>query len=143
MTAACRPGGTKDSELVFEAKAPPIAGGGGSLPFEEAIEFVKGDARLIAQVAQLASAAKTNTATIVCVGPALGDQWEHLSRTRIPPFECQIGKSTLLLDGAVELLDDGGKVVGRADGASVELTSSAFKSATSLHFVRPRWHVRQ
>jgi len=143
MTAACRPEGTKDSELVFAAKAPPIAGGGGSLPFEEAVEFVKGDARLIAQVAQLLSDAKTDMAAIVCVGAALGDQWQHLSRTRIPPFECQIGKSTLLIEGAVEFLDVDGKVVGRTDGGSAGPPSSAFKSATSVRFVRPRWHVRQ
>jgi len=142
LTAACRPGGAKDSELVFEVKSLPITGGGGSLPLEDAIELFEGDTRLIAQIAQLAADARTDTAAIVCVGAALGDQWEHISRMRIPPFECPIGNKTLLLEGAVEFLDEGGQIIGRADGASVELTSSAFEKATKLRFVGTRWHVR-
>lgn len=142
LTAACRPKGTKDSELVFEVKVSPIVGGGGSLPFEEAIEFLRSDARLMLQVAQLLKDAKTDMAAVVCVGAALGDQWKHLSRTRIPPFECQIGKTTLVIGGDVEFLGGDGKVLGRTEGRSTTVPASAFRSATEVRFVRPRWHVR-
>lgn len=142
MDKECRPRGMRESTLVFDAKSPGISSGGGSLPFAEAIEFAQADTALMTRVEALLREAHVDCSTLVCAGPALGDQWQHISRTRVPPFECPIGKHTLVLRGKVEFLNKRGDVVGSAEGATVDLRPDAFKTATRLRFVEPRWDVK-
>jgi len=141
--AACKPVRWKESELVFDAKPASIAGGGGSLPLEEAIAFAKGDSRLASVLTGLLLDAKINPLDVVCIGLTLGDHWTNLSRTRIPPFECEIGKHTLVIDGAIEFLDRSRRVVGTAEDAGADIVPDVYRSATDLRFVRPRWTIKE
>ena len=141
--AACKPVRWKDSELVFDAKPASIAGGGGSLPLEEAIAFAKGEPRLASALTALLLDARVNPLDVVCSGLALGDHWTNLSRTRIPPFECEVGKHTLVIEGAIEFLDRSGRVVGTAEDAGADMVPDVYRSATDLRFVRPRWTIKE
>ncbi len=117
----------------------PSAQAGGSLPFSEAMAFAEAHQDLEAALVALVTQEKADPDRIVCTAMRLGNHWTHLGGARVLPFECEIGKRTIVIEGKVEFLDGKGTVIGSADDAGSDLTEADFKAAKKIRMSKPAW----
>ena len=121
--------------LAAVALTPAVAGG--SLPFEEVMAAVAGTP-VAAQLEAIVKAENANPEELICTGVRLGNEWTELGGTRVMPFECEIGKKTVTIDGVVEFLDAKGKVIAKLGGeGKLEPTKATYKKAREVRMSEP------
>jgi hypothetical protein len=113
------------------------AAAGGSVSFEDVMAAVAGTP-VAAELDAIVKAENANPEELVCSGVRLGNQWTELGGTRVMPFECEIGKKTVTIDGVVEFLDAKGKVIARVGGEDdSEPSKAAYKKAREVRMTKP------
>lgn len=115
---------------------------GGSLPFAEVMAFARDYPELARQLDRLVAEEKADPGSLVCSGIRLGNQWPHLGGARVLPFECEIGRRTVTIDGMVQFLDRKGTVIATViDGDEAEITARVFRNARSVRMSEPRLKI--
>jgi len=89
--------------------ALPAAHAGGSITLAEVIEQLSDDNKLMNAIFDELYAQKIRAEDVICTGARFGGHWRMLGGGRAVPFECQIGKRKLTIEGTVHLFDDEGK----------------------------------
>lgn len=97
--------------FAFTAGAA-LAQGGGSLGLDEVLEAVKTDPKLVAEIQDELKKSGVKVEDIMCSGFRHGNQWTELGGSRAAPYECNIGKRSLIIEAERVYLDAKGKSLG-------------------------------
>ena len=81
----------------------------GSISLDEVMDQLKGEQKLVAEVTRTLAAEGLKAETVICTGARFGGHWVILGGARGVPYECEIGKRTLAIDGKIHLYDKDGK----------------------------------
>jgi hypothetical protein len=73
------------------------AQGGGSIGLVDVLEVVQSDAKLTAEIQDELKKNSLKVEDVVCTGFRHGSRWTELSVSRAAPYECDIGKRTLII----------------------------------------------
>jgi hypothetical protein len=90
------------SLLVFHVGT---ANAGGSLPLTDVIDQLKDNTKLIAEINAELAKQKLAADAVICSGARFGGQWTEIGGARAVPYDCEIGKRKLHIDGTVHLYD--------------------------------------
>ena len=93
---------------VAKEPQPPGVGGGGSLPLADLLQMVKPYPNLVLQVRLELVRASLARDKVVCTGRRFANTWPALGGARIAPYECPIGKRTLVVTAAQTFYDKNG-----------------------------------
>jgi hypothetical protein len=99
------------SSLAMAKVVTPGLSGGGSLPLTEVLELAKPYPNLVMQVRLQLVRANLKREQVVCSGRRFGNQWTALGGARLAPYECVIGKRTLMIDARQSYFDGNGRKV--------------------------------
>ena len=94
--------------VLAKEPQPPGIGGGGSLPLTDVLEVVKPYPNLVVQVRLQLVRANVSRDKVVCSGRRFGNDWPALGGARIAPYECPIGKRTLVVTAGQTFYDRNG-----------------------------------
>ena len=95
--------------LLFAALIATGAQAEGSLPLTDVMSRLKSYPNLVMQVRlQLVRAGKKRD-EVTCIGQRFGSHWVKLGGARALPYECPIGKRTLLIKGTLVYEDASGR----------------------------------
>jgi hypothetical protein len=81
----------------------------GSVETDQVMRLAGQSRRLMNELASELKAAGSALSAIGWSGARLGRHWQHLGGTRVVPYEAQIGKRTLTIDGILRFFDDSGR----------------------------------
>ncbi len=97
---------------VSFAKTPaPGLSGGGSVPLADVLEVAKPYPNLVLQVRLQLVRANVKREQVVCSGARYSPTWANLGGARLAPYECKIGRRTLVVDAAQNYFDRNGRKV--------------------------------
>jgi hypothetical protein len=102
----------------------------GSIPLTEVMDQLKGDTKLIAEIDNELKTQGLLATDVICSGLRFGNHWENLGGARAIPFDCDIGKLSLRIDGELHLYDKDGKELD-ADAEGTPAAATDYK-ATDL-----------
>ena len=85
--------------LSQEAWAP------GSTTLDDVIEQLQDQEKLTAEIFAELKAQNLKAEEVICVGSRFGGQWRNLGGARAVPYECEIGKKKLAIEGTVHIYD--------------------------------------
>ncbi len=105
--------------------APAVAG---NIPLAEIIELAKPYPNLVLQVRLQLLRANLKREQVHCTGSRFGTRWATLVGRRLSPYQCPIGKRTLVITAAQTYLDRNGRKV-RADDPLVAAKAAAVKES--------------
>ena len=94
---------------------PPGITGGGSLPLADVLDVVKPYPNLVVQVRLQLVRANVSRDKVVCSGRRLGNDWPVLGGARVAPYECPIGKRTLMITATQTYFDRNGHKLRTSD----------------------------
>lgn len=103
--------------LALLSVTPACAGG--SIAFVDAMQNFDPPSALIDEIEKAAREANVKADEIICDATRFGPQWTRISGGRASPYECPIGKRTLVISGRHEYRDALGKVLPQ-DGLALE-----------------------
>jgi hypothetical protein len=106
--------------LAFIVIGSSAAWAPGSINLDEVIEQLQDEKKLVDEIFAELKAQNLKAEDVICVGSRFGGQWRNLGGARAVPYECEIGKKKLTIDGTVHVYDDGGKELDMNEDASVE-----------------------
>lgn len=89
--------------------------GGGSLPLADVLEVAKPYPNLILQVRLQLVRANLKRDQVVCAARRFGPEWPALGGGRLAPYECAIGKRTLVVTATQIYFDRNGRKVSASD----------------------------
>jgi hypothetical protein len=92
----------------------------GSISLDEVMGQFKGEAKLIAEITDALSSQKLKAEDVTCSGARFGGHWVNLGGARGVPYECEIGKKALSIDGKIHIYDGSAKELDMDDDASPE-----------------------
>jgi hypothetical protein len=92
----------------------------GSISLDEVMEQLKGEQKLIAEITDALKAEGLKPENVICTGARFGGHWVNLGGARGVPYECEVGKRTLAIDGKIHLYDKDGKELDMDDESSPE-----------------------
>ena len=81
----------------------------GSISLDEVMDQLKGEQKLIAEITGALAAEGLKADKVICTGARFGGHWVKLGGARGVPYECEIGKRALTIDGKIHLYDKDGK----------------------------------
>jgi hypothetical protein len=106
--------------LVFIVIRSSAAWAPGSITLDEVIEQLQDQEKLTAEIFAELKAQNLKAEEVICVGSRFGGQWRNLGGARAVPYDCEIGKKKLAIEGTVHIYDDGGKELDMNEDASFE-----------------------
>ena len=106
--------------LAFIVIGSSAAWAPGSITLDEVIEQLQDQEKLTAEIFAELKAQNLKAEDVICVGSRFGGQWRNLGGARAVPYECEIGKKKLAIEGTVHVYDDAGKELDMNEDASVE-----------------------
>jgi hypothetical protein len=115
--------------LAWTALGITAAHAPGSIALDEVMEQLKDNPKLIAAVTAELKAQGLEADKVICTGARFGGHWVNLGGARAVPFECEIGKRTLKIEGEIHLYDGAGKEVGMDDPAAPEQAATYKETA--------------
>lgn len=92
----------------------------GSITLDEVMEQLKADGKLIGEIDAELKAQGLSADSVICIGARFGGHWAELGGARSLPYECDIGKKKLNIDGTVQLYDDRGNAIDMSDEQAPE-----------------------
>jgi hypothetical protein len=93
---------------------PPVVQGG-SMPLEAVLAVAKPYPNLLLQVRLQLVRANLKRDAVTCGAGRYDARWTQLSGARLAPYECKIGKQTLMISAAQTYYDRNGKRLAPAD----------------------------
>jgi hypothetical protein len=106
--------------LLFLLTACTAAQAGGSIPLSDVMDQLKDNDVLIAAIDAELKAQNVEAASVICDGARFGGHWTELGGARSVPYECEIGKRTLKIDGTVHLYDQNSAEIDASDEKAPE-----------------------
>ena len=106
--------------LVFIVIGSSAAWAPGSITLDEVIEQLQDEQKLVAEILAELKTQNLKAEEVICVGSRFGGQWRNLGGARAVPYECEIGKKKLAIEGTVHIYDDAGKELDMNEDASFE-----------------------
>lgn len=97
-----------------------IADGGGSTTLDDVIEQLQDNQTLISEILAELRTQNLQAEDVVCIGYRLSGQWRNLGGARAVPYECEVGKRKLNIEGSVHVYDDAGTELDKKDEKSFE-----------------------
>ena len=97
-----------------------IAQGGGTASLEDVIEQLQDNQTLISEILAELRTQNLRAEDVGCIGYRLSGQWRNLGGARAVPYECEVGKRKLNIEGTVHVYDDNGTELDRNDEKSFE-----------------------
>lgn len=85
-----------------------LPGTGGSVPLTDVMTVAAKYPNLVNQIRLQLLAAGREKSAVVCAANRFSNQWQHLGGARIAPYECAIGKRTLVVSSAATYYDRNG-----------------------------------
>jgi hypothetical protein len=92
----------------------------GSINLEDVLDQLKDNEKLVGEVTAELKAQGLTAGSVICVGARFGGHWAELGGARSVPYECEIGKKTLNIEGTVKLYDEAGKEIDMSDEKAPE-----------------------
>lgn len=92
----------------------------GTITLDEVLDQLKDNDKLTGEVNAELKAQGLKAEAIICVGARFGGHWTELGGARSVPFECEIGKKKLNIDGTLHLYDQSGNEVDMNDEKAPE-----------------------
>ena len=116
---------TKPLRLALGTLAFIVIGSGaawapGSTTLDDVIEQLQEEQKLTAEILAELKTQNLKAEEVICVGSRFGGQWRNLGGARAVPYECEIGKKKLAIEGTVHIYDDAGKELDMNEDASFE-----------------------
>ena len=110
------------------------AHGEGSIGFDEVMKFAVRSQKLVKEIRNAIEEQHVKRTDIQCGAARFGNQWVNLGGDRAPPFNCQIGKRSLTINGEILFFDARGRRIRRGmDDPDV------FGNAHSFRLKKPTW----
>jgi hypothetical protein len=94
--------------------------GAGSATLEDVIDTLQDEQKLITEIFAELKAQKLAAENVGCTAGRFDGDWRNLAGARTVPFDCQVGKRRLEVQGTLHVYDDGGTELGLDDAASRE-----------------------
>ena len=120
MVALSKPLRLTLGALVFVVIGSSAAWAPGSITLDEVIEQLQEQEKLTTEILAELKAQNLKAEEVICDGSRFGGQWRNLGGARAVPYECEIGKKKLAIEGTVHIYDDGGKELDMNEDASFE-----------------------
>lgn len=92
----------------------------GSITLDEVMGQLKDDGKLIDEISAELKAQGLAADSVICVGARFGGHWSELGGARSVPYECEIGKKKLNIEGTVVLYDERGNEIDMSDERAPE-----------------------
>jgi hypothetical protein len=92
----------------------------GSINLEDVMDQLKDNEKLIGEIKSELKTQGVGAETVICVGARFGGHWAELGGARSVPYECEIGKKQLNVEGTVKLFDEQGKEIDMSDEKAPE-----------------------
>ena len=109
----------------------PLVTQGGSMPLEAVLAVAKPYPNLLLQVRLELVRANLKRDAVTCSAGRYDNRWTLLSGTRLAPYECKIGRRTLVISAAQTYYDRNGKRLVTTDtatpGRAVKVKESRLK----------------
>ncbi|ODR97737.1 hypothetical protein AUC69_11660 [Methyloceanibacter superfactus] len=99
------------SALVAASLALSGARAGGSLTLADIMQEFRANGTFIAEVKAELKSKTLKADKVSCFGSRFGNHFVHLVGARSVPYECQVGKRTLSIDGEVVFYDKKGRAL--------------------------------
>ena len=106
--------------LAFIVIGSSAAWAPGSTTLDDVIEQLQDEQKLVAEILAELKTQNLKAEEVICVGSRFGGQWRNLGGARAVPYECEIGKKKLAIEGTVHIYDDAGKELDMNEDASFE-----------------------
>jgi hypothetical protein len=106
--------------LAFIVIGSSAAWAPGSTTLDDVIEQLQEEQKLTAEILAELKTQNLKAEEVICVGSRFGGQWRNLGGARAVPYECEIGKKKLAIEGTVHIYDDAGKELDMNEDASFE-----------------------
>ncbi len=100
------------------------AQGGGSIGLDGVLEAVQSDTKLTAEIQDELKKNGLKVEDVICTGFRHGHRWTELSSSRAAPYECDIGKRTLIVQADRTYYDAKKKPLGDMKKASPKRADS-------------------
>jgi hypothetical protein len=110
------PGQRTASALLFALAAVP-AWADGTLGLGEVLVAVDKSPKLVAEIEAELDRNGVKVSAVTCIAARHGNHWKYLGGGRAAPYECQIGKRTVLIEADRVYFDERGKLLGGLDKA--------------------------
>lgn len=92
----------------------------GSITLDEVLDQLKDNEKLGGEINAELKAQNLSAENIICVGARFGGHWVELGGARSIPYECEIGKKKLNIDGTLRLYDQQGAEIDMSDEKAPE-----------------------
>jgi hypothetical protein len=102
---------------VFIAFIAPPAQAEGSLGFDEVLTAVAANSRLVGELQAELNKNGLKAADLSCIAARHGNQWKYLGGGRAAPYECEIGKRSIVIQADRIYFDPNGKSLGDLEKA--------------------------
>jgi hypothetical protein len=106
--------------LAFIVIGSGAAWAPGSITLDDVIAQLQDEQKLVAEILAELKAQNLKAEEVICVGSRFGGQWTNLGGARAVPYECEIGKKKLAIEGTVHVYDDAGKELDMNEDGSFE-----------------------
>jgi hypothetical protein len=120
MVALSKPLRLALGTLAFVVIGGSPAWAPGSITLDEVIEQLQEQEKLTAEIFAELKAQNLKAEEVICIGSRFGGQWRNLGGARAVPYDCEIGKKKLAIEGTVHVYDDNGKELDMNEDASFE-----------------------
>jgi hypothetical protein len=97
-----------------------IAQGGGTASLEDVLEQFQDNQTLISEILAELRTQNLRAEDVGCIAYRLSGQWRYLGGARAVPYECEVGKRRLNIEGTVHVYDDNGIERDQKDEKSFE-----------------------
>jgi len=92
----------------------------GTITLDEVMEQLKDNQTLISEIDAALKAENLQAETVICSGARFGGHWTELGGARAVPYECELGKRKLNIEGTVHLYDAAGAEIDLNDEKAPE-----------------------
>lgn len=93
----------------------------GTIALDEVMEQLKDDRKLIGEIEAELKTQGLAAENVICLGARFGGHWSALGGARSIPYECELGKKKLAIDGTLQLYDARGNEIDMSDEKAPEL----------------------
>ena len=92
----------------------------GSITLDEVMEQLKDNQTLISEIDAALKVENLKAENVICSGARFGGHWTNLGGARAVPYECELGKRKLNIEGTVHLYDAAGAEIDMDDEKAPE-----------------------
>ena len=106
--------------LIFMMLGIGPAWAPGTISIDEVMDQLKDNDKLVGEIGAELKAQSLEAERVICIGARFGGHWVEIAGGRSVPYECEVGKKKLKIEGTVHLLDTKGKEIDMSDEKAPE-----------------------